>query len=402
MALSVAAIVASEVLARVVALRIIDDVRHQRLADLPAYGRADYDVRHLIDEIGKADPIQYLPYVMWRRKPFDGDLINVEQTGLRRTRGNSQHSDPLQVWVFGGSTIWGWGVPDEQTIPSHLARLLNETWEVDSQVWNYGEDGFVSTQEVIQLLRVLQSGRRPDVVVFYDGANDATAAALWPSVPGTHHNLSSIRSKLEGTGPSWSERARSLGLFRVARYALRQLGKDADSTPLAAPANVRDEDSLARQALDVWLENRQIVVALGRTYGFVPVFTFQPILGSTGKPLDESEQRLLATSMTRSTGPGLLVHERMRELLSHDLANGNETLTAVYDMSDVFQAVNEPLYLDWAHVSGDGNRIVAKRILDILQGEVCVDAPPRVGEATTAQLSAACAAAQPQATHSTP
>jgi hypothetical protein len=45
--------------------------------------------------------------------------------------------------------------------------------------------GWVSTQSVIMLLRQLQHGNIPDVVVFYDGVNDTYAAyqqgfAGWP------------------------------------------------------------------------------------------------------------------------------------------------------------------------------------------------------------------------------
>ena len=40
-------------------------------------------------------------------------------------------------------------------------------------VRNYGETGWVSTQELIKLmLELKRTGRKPDLVIFYDGAND--------------------------------------------------------------------------------------------------------------------------------------------------------------------------------------------------------------------------------------
>ena len=46
------------------------------------------------------------------------------------------------------------------------------------EIRNLAEIGYVSTQEMIALVRELQSGYRPDLVLFYDGVNDTTSALL--------------------------------------------------------------------------------------------------------------------------------------------------------------------------------------------------------------------------------
>ena len=127
--------------------------------------------------------------------------------------------------MFGGSTAWGEGAPDDETIPSHLARLMN-VWGVDTTVKNLGERGYVSTQEVVFLYRELQAGRRPDVVVFYDGINDAAAASNWPEVPGSHVSLHRIRDRFRfGEVPSERRRefVRSLGIYKASRIVLDRL-----------------------------------------------------------------------------------------------------------------------------------------------------------------------------------
>ena len=79
--------------------------------------------------------------------------------------------------MLGGSSLWGFGARDDQTIPSLLARSLDEQgWRVELK--NLAEIGYVSTQEVIALTRELQAGYRPDLVIFYDGVNDTTSALL--------------------------------------------------------------------------------------------------------------------------------------------------------------------------------------------------------------------------------
>ncbi len=79
--------------------------------------------------------------------------------------------------MLGGSSLWGFGARDDQTIPSLLARNLDQRgWRVELK--NLSEIGYVSTQELIALVRELQAGYRPDVVIFYDGVNDTTSALL--------------------------------------------------------------------------------------------------------------------------------------------------------------------------------------------------------------------------------
>jgi hypothetical protein len=86
---------------------------------------------------------------------------------LRRTINQSGTCDnPVRIWVFGGSTVFGMGVPDWATMPSQLLAVLNEGSLGCVQVTNLGVEAYVSTQEVLLLLEELKAGRRPDITVF--------------------------------------------------------------------------------------------------------------------------------------------------------------------------------------------------------------------------------------------
>ena len=50
--------------------------------------------------------------------------------------------------MFGGSTMWGTGARDACTIPSLLARALQGRG-MSLEIINFGETGYVRTQEVI-------------------------------------------------------------------------------------------------------------------------------------------------------------------------------------------------------------------------------------------------------------
>jgi|GEM_PF-2114014 len=112
----------------------------------------------------------WTPYVYWRTSPYDGEHITVNEQGLRYTI--PPEGDPeIQIFTFGGSTMWGYGARDEHTIPSELVREM-ATQGTIAEVTNYGENGYMSQQDVILFQTLLLQGEIPDVAIFYWGYND--------------------------------------------------------------------------------------------------------------------------------------------------------------------------------------------------------------------------------------
>ncbi len=74
-----------------------------------------------------ARALTWAPYVYWKRKPFAGKYINVDERGLRRTWNGKlpeekDSSAIIEVFMFGGSAMWGSGVSDDYTIASIVSR----------------------------------------------------------------------------------------------------------------------------------------------------------------------------------------------------------------------------------------------------------------------------------------
>ena len=366
-----------------------------------AYDGADYDVATLFREFHATERIVYEPYTIWDRRYYPGDLISIDFEGFRQTTNNSDAEDALRVWVFGGSTAWGEGAPDDETIPSQLARLMNG-WGVDTTVKNLGERGYVSTQEVVFLYRELQAGGRPDVVVFYDGINDAAAASNWPEVPGSHVSLHRIRERFQfGEVPSERRRefVRSLGIYKASRIVLdrlearertaraRQGDTDIDITPRFLDANFR---FLGNQAVDVWLANRELVIALGDEFRFTSLFVLQPSLWTDGKPLHVSERRILAEHLERRAMTHIMVtRAEMSAILEERLRDG-ALPSNVHDLGDVFSTVEEPVYIDYVHTAGPGYRIVAEALFERLSEHLCGTPTANVTLKITDAIAAKC------------
>ena len=365
-----------------------------------AYDGADYDPAMLFREFSATERIIYEPYTIWNRRFYRGELINIDIQGFRFTSNNSDAPDALSVWVFGGSTVWGEAAPDRETIPSFLSEYLND-WGVDSAVENLGERGFVSTQEVVFLYRELQAGGRPDVVLFYDGINDAAAASNWPEIPGSHLSLHRIRDRFEfGEIPSERRRdlIRSLGAYQAARIVLDRLEARNRAAAERQPGVIQLQprfldanfDYLANQAVDVWLANRETVSALADEFGFIPIFVLQPSLWTEGKPLHVSEERILSNHLeSRAMTHIMAVRAEMSSVLQ-SRRNDGSLPSNVYDFSDIFAGIEAPLYIDYVHTAGPGNRIAAQALFEILATRLCRAAPPNAPPRITAAISDAC------------
>ena len=46
----------------------------------------------------------------------------------------------------------------------------------------------------------------------------------------------------------------------------------------------------------------------------------------------------------------------------------------IFNLNGIFRDVSTPLYIDYVHVSGQGNEIVARQIVDILRATICLKA----------------------------
>ena len=404
---SAAALLAAEVAGRAAAAidaRYFDPPANRTLVDddvrsrLPAYEGVDYDPRQLLTEVRKSDRAVYQPYTMWRRRPYRGTYTTIDVEGIRRTTGNSPSDDSIQVWMFGGSAVWGVGAPDHETIPSRLASLLNREFGIDAAVRNLGERGFVSTQEVIYLMRELQSGGRPDVVIFYDGVNDAAAVSLWPEFPGAHVSFDTVRDRFEMDmdGGSFGSFIRSTGLYAASRIVLDRLEADPferDGIIIYSTADTGSTPNyrwLAERGIDVWLFNARVVGSMAKTYGFMPLVLFQPGLWSNGKPLDPSEESLLASEMEFAGLMTLMtVRSEMHSVLEERSSEGDAPEWVV-NMNDIFSEAREPVYIDYVHVSERGNRIAARRIAEEVLARLCARPQDILPSKSLPQIRVAC------------
>jgi len=296
----------------------------------------------------------YEPFRLWGWVPWKGKFVNMDETemgALRRTvnqyRPGCDHQVAKKIWFFGGSTAWGWSVPDSATIPSYLSEKLNAGANACFEVLNLGMIGYVMNQESIYLIQELKAGWRPDVAIFYDGINDALVGAVSPALPATHYGYSEIKSKWESRVLSWPDLVGRSYFFQVTTRLESRIRSRVQGDLSEQAGN-----NLARATLDNYESNVLLVQALGKAYGFEVRFFWQPVLLFGKKPQTPIERALSENQRV----------EKAIQVVYEEAENRSAARGKHVSLAHVFDQTTETIYTDWSHLGPRGNEIVAEAI----------------------------------------
>ena len=165
-------------------------------------------------EVG--DHLTYKPWIQIGNYDHRGKFSSVIN-GKRAVKGLDQLKDcstTKEIWMFGGSTTYGVGVPYSENIPSHLQEILNRQ-NACYKVVNYGVPYHYSKQETINFLNnILDNDKLPSIAIFLDGLNDF--AQPGSTIRGEPHFTPILTSLIpKGSNPGGKSRFNLLNLFNL-------------------------------------------------------------------------------------------------------------------------------------------------------------------------------------------
>ena len=259
----------------------------QLVLDLPVFqidrffpGYTKDDIAMLIGESFGRPPV-YEPFTQFRERPYRGRFVNVDPAGFRLGRDPGPWPpDPsaVSVFVFGGSTTFGMGLPDGETIVSHLSDLVRRRSSGPVHFYNFGAGYYFSTQERVQFEQLLLAGRTPNVAIFVDGLNDFFQPDGVPAL------TARLARQLSGTAPApahpWLDAVRATALgqaaARVQQWLARRAPRPAPPAPQLAPA-AADDDGRVAGVVARYRGNKRMIEAVARAHGVRPLFVWQPV-----------------------------------------------------------------------------------------------------------------------------
>ncbi len=352
-------------------LRVVRSVRFsgQRalLASAAAFEGAGW-ARPYVDEL-RAVRADWHPYVYWRGRPTDGQFIDIGTDGLRNTENLQQVNStasarasenggaaPIQVAVFGGSAVWGYGSRDAHTLPSELATSLAELG-VEAEVTNFGQLGYVSGQDRLALDEELCAGRTPDVAVFFNGYNDLMSA-LQEGRAGIPQNEThrEIEFNITTSGAFAHDLGRS-ATFWLLKGLLRRSGMVVD--PRARGEVVVEgttEAELAEAIVEAYAANVRAVEIAGASYDFAALYYWQPAIFT--------KQHLVADE-ERSAGsfPALgRLQAQVRERFADTPELGDND--RFHDLAGFFDEEQAAVFIDSCHFTEPGAAALGRRLAE--------------------------------------
>ncbi len=105
---------------------------------------------------------------------LNSTLIEINSEGYRGPEfSREKPENHYRIFMMGGSTVFGWGVLDHQTISYYFQTLFdNSDINYKVEVINLGKPGITSYNEVKRLKNRLLIFE-PDLIIVYEGWNDA-------------------------------------------------------------------------------------------------------------------------------------------------------------------------------------------------------------------------------------
>jgi hypothetical protein len=356
-------------------------------------------------------------YVAWRLNPkYRRVDIQHNSSGFRRAHEVSIAKPPgtVRIFLMGGSAVYGAQgayphiegryarIYNHELIDAFLENTLNDAYpQRRFEVINCASSGY----RVHQQLALLQSRLlryRPDIALLIDGYNDFiqlyNGARDTPHLdfdvyentyggeefddlanPGSFGSLLAFGSAWLGTNSAlvrilqgrvygmvrnpWREREAGMRRSVSNSPTLSELTPAERSGAAAALANARYYAHTVRQI------HRMLALD-----GIKCVCFLQPILLLSGKRLTDSEKRL---ADYERDGGGALYCYLFRQIYNQwnrDLAEASKVEGFEFiNLEDVFNETDQQAFTDFAHLTPDGNRIVAQRIFQVLQKYVAAE-----------------------------
>jgi lysophospholipase L1-like esterase len=288
----------------------------------------------------------YEPYTQFRTRPPISKYIEIVAPGFRSIRNQAPwppQESKLNIFVFGGSTTFGWGVRNIDTIPSFMGERFSRSKGKAVSVYNFGRCSYFCTQERILLEKLIMDGHYPDIAVFIDGLNDG---ARLSGDPAFTERLAKLMDE-----PEIDPWVRVVYALPVVKLALRLVGPNQSKE---SKNKTPDPDMAIRSIVSRYSHNKTLVEAISEKYHIKTLFVWQPVASYNYN----QKYNIFGDFNYEAYQPVLnRTYLKMKEL--HGRGKFGDNFLWLGDMQ---KDLKVPLYVDAYHYSAQMNNRVAERV----------------------------------------
>ncbi|MEG4808688.1 hypothetical protein QUA82_13720 [Microcoleus sp. F8-D3] len=331
-------------------------------ANLPNYAD-DRDTAKLHFQEFNHLSTQFEPFIGWSRKPFHGETININAKGDRihenETTSEAISPDVTSIDFFGGSTMWGTGVVDTETIPA----LFNKISKIPT--FNRAETNFTSRQSLERLINLLTvEAETINSVVFYDGVNDILNLCRSENQVGEHGYTDYIRKLLQSNGNQSPEhdfwKYIDFTFLRGTRSLIKLVRGEIINHSVKTEdywdrtMNCDNQPQKAQQIASALIKNWEIahVIAEAQEINFLGIL----------QPVAFMENPKLAQDLHLNVGWNNELRKQYKTVYPLIQSMMRERgYDFLLDYTDLLNR-NQAAYIDFCHLSKNGNMIIAEQL----------------------------------------
>jgi hypothetical protein len=302
----------------------------------------------------------FFPFEPERRLAMGNAVCSIGVEGFRGPAPAAAGGKKL-AFLLGGSAAFGHGASsNETTITGYLNQLQDEYHFVNAGVpsWNSTQEMYRLTHEILKY--------QPHLVIAYNGANDVgilSRYARWglDYPPGTPESFETLYAMVDDvrSGGRWSQLFATVFPLLTRQLRSYHMRSRGDGTAVREDAI---ENAVAEYVYNVQVMHDITTARRGRFIGI-----FQPIrsLHAHVPDAQRNHERLpiYRTFHARVIGP------RRPAVEYHDFATYFDSLYAEVpsiEMDRGDEITPDTVFLDDVHLSDNGNRAIAEKILGLL------------------------------------
>lgn len=284
--------------------------------------------------------------------------VHTDKWGFRGTETfeRQKPANEKRIFLIGGSTVFGWGVNEDQSLQYYLELQIAElkkkhqNTDIQVRVINAGVPWYASWHEAAQIFfKAMEFS--PDAIVVLDGLND-TALGVATSWSPLYEGYVDTPTRI-----SYERKKQSEG----GNFLVNLLKLSPTFSYFQARHKERNEAREGVYRPEVWDQYLSImdkVVKLSHAKNVPLQFFYQPVQ-AVEKPITHYELTHNGTSMARPEFEATFKKQYLdgeKRVLESNLP--------VHSLKSVFRGNKKTIYLDGLHYNSLGNDIIAAAMWD--------------------------------------
>ena len=312
--------------------------------------------------INQSNAMMYEPLTEFKEKIKNSKFVSVSELGNRCTQINLKNCEPAkgggdEIWIFGGSTVFGYGLKNDETIAAYLNKLIK-----NKRVINFGQGYYNSNQSRIYFQNLLTFLPKPHAAIFLEGYNDFKNNQInnykYPTKTALSNNYKLLINNREiSTNEKifkwFKERFNRLNFVRLIKQVQENRSNNTD-TDLIKVNNLEEAYSTLVNRL---MTNFTINKSIGEKMEIKILNILEPIALST----DSFSSSGLPESYLKNFDKSVYHYKKIYEIIE----NNNNFLNLI-DLYLVNLNIEEKMFVDRTHFSKNLSKEIALKIYDKL------------------------------------